>query len=248
MSRLLALYPKAWRARYGEEFSDLLELRPPSLRDRLDIVVGAIDARVNPQVPGADDRERSVAGDRAARATAVAAGVLFTIWGVIGATSMVPWDSGLEPTASPALMNLAWTSGAFGALFAPVAFGIVIARYAHALGGAGILGAVLTPAGLIMSTLGMGMAALLALAAGAILFNWRASGRILSAPVACAFAGGMLLVVGAFVAFAAGDGQDVRLLFPMVALGPSWILFGLGLRQPRELPDRASAATTLAGA
>jgi hypothetical protein len=52
MSRLLALYPEAWRARYGDEFRALLEDRPPSLRERLDIVRSALDARVNPQLPG----------------------------------------------------------------------------------------------------------------------------------------------------------------------------------------------------
>jgi hypothetical protein len=52
MSRLLALYPEAWRARYGDEFLALLEDRPPSLRERLDIVGSALDARVNPQLPG----------------------------------------------------------------------------------------------------------------------------------------------------------------------------------------------------
>jgi hypothetical protein len=52
MNRLLRLYPEAWRARYGDEFLALLEDRPPSLRERLDIVRGALDARVDPQLPG----------------------------------------------------------------------------------------------------------------------------------------------------------------------------------------------------
>jgi hypothetical protein len=52
MSRLLALYPAAWRARYGDEFLALLVDRPPSLRERLDIVRGALDAHTNPQIPG----------------------------------------------------------------------------------------------------------------------------------------------------------------------------------------------------
>jgi hypothetical protein len=43
--RLLLLYPRAWRARYGEEFLETLgpdRLRPAQV---LDIVSGAIDAR-----------------------------------------------------------------------------------------------------------------------------------------------------------------------------------------------------------
>ena len=50
MSRLLRLYPADWRERYGEEFLALLEARPPTLGDRFDIVRGALDARIHPQV------------------------------------------------------------------------------------------------------------------------------------------------------------------------------------------------------
>jgi hypothetical protein len=52
MNGLLRLYPAAWRARYGDEFLALLEDRPPSLGERLDIVRSALDARVSPQLPG----------------------------------------------------------------------------------------------------------------------------------------------------------------------------------------------------
>lgn len=52
MSALLRLYPRDWRARYGEEFLSLLAERPPDVRDRVDIVRGAIDARLRPQVRG----------------------------------------------------------------------------------------------------------------------------------------------------------------------------------------------------
>jgi len=50
MSALVRLYPRAWRDRYEEEFLALLEARPPTVGDRLDIVRGAIDARTRPQV------------------------------------------------------------------------------------------------------------------------------------------------------------------------------------------------------
>lgn len=49
---LVSLYPASWRERYGEEFAELLGARPPSLRDRVDIVRGAADARLHPQVRG----------------------------------------------------------------------------------------------------------------------------------------------------------------------------------------------------
>ena len=52
MSALIRLYPAAWRERYEAEFLDLLEARPPTLGDRFDILRGALDARVRPQVQG----------------------------------------------------------------------------------------------------------------------------------------------------------------------------------------------------
>jgi amino acid transporter len=52
MSRLVALYPRPWRARYEEELRWLLAERPMSLRTRADLVLGAIDARLFPQLEG----------------------------------------------------------------------------------------------------------------------------------------------------------------------------------------------------
>lgn len=51
MSRLLRLYPRSWRERYGEEFLGLILERPPSFADRVDIVRGAVDARLHSQLP-----------------------------------------------------------------------------------------------------------------------------------------------------------------------------------------------------
>jgi hypothetical protein len=50
MSALVRLYPAAWRDRYEEEFLAVLEARPPTVGDRFDIVRGAVDARIHPQV------------------------------------------------------------------------------------------------------------------------------------------------------------------------------------------------------
>jgi hypothetical protein len=49
MTRLVRLYPRPWRDRYEAELIDLLELRPLSLGDALDLVHGAIDAHLHPQ-------------------------------------------------------------------------------------------------------------------------------------------------------------------------------------------------------
>lgn len=44
--RLIRLYPRAWRVRYGMEMEALLESSPPDRRARLDLVRGAIDAHL----------------------------------------------------------------------------------------------------------------------------------------------------------------------------------------------------------
>jgi hypothetical protein len=61
-SRLLRLYPAPWRARYGEEMLAVLEARPPGLRGRLDLVRGAIDARLHPEHPSWLPAYASIAG------------------------------------------------------------------------------------------------------------------------------------------------------------------------------------------
>ncbi len=47
MKHLLRLYPRAWRDRYGDEFEALLDQRSLRLRDGVDIVHGALDARLH---------------------------------------------------------------------------------------------------------------------------------------------------------------------------------------------------------
>jgi hypothetical protein len=46
-SRLVALYPAAWRARYGDEFAELLAAQPLTLRLVANVVVGAVDAHLH---------------------------------------------------------------------------------------------------------------------------------------------------------------------------------------------------------
>jgi hypothetical protein len=47
-ARLVSLYPAAWRTRYGGEFVHVLRDQPLSLRLALDVIGGAIDARLSP--------------------------------------------------------------------------------------------------------------------------------------------------------------------------------------------------------
>ena len=49
--RLTTLYPRAWRARYGDELEAVLEEAQLGFRDRIDLVRGAIDAHLHPFEP-----------------------------------------------------------------------------------------------------------------------------------------------------------------------------------------------------
>jgi hypothetical protein len=51
MKALVWLYPRAWRDRYGDEVAALIATERPSVRLALDLIAGAIDARLNPQSP-----------------------------------------------------------------------------------------------------------------------------------------------------------------------------------------------------
>lgn len=73
--RLVALYPAAWRQRYGDEFLALLEDRPPSGLQLVDIAWGAVDAHLFPQAP--EGRFRMFT--RLAGAAALAAGLMLAV-------------------------------------------------------------------------------------------------------------------------------------------------------------------------
>ena len=48
----LRLFPRGWRERYADEFLALIEDSQPGLRDTLDIIVSALDARLRPHAWG----------------------------------------------------------------------------------------------------------------------------------------------------------------------------------------------------
>jgi hypothetical protein len=50
-TRIVGLYPRAWRARYGEELEALLEAGSLGVRDRIDLLRGALDAHLHPARP-----------------------------------------------------------------------------------------------------------------------------------------------------------------------------------------------------
>ena len=59
--RLLRLYPRAWRERYGAEFLAIVEEGPQSWQQVIDIISGAIDARLSSDVRRATVASRAPA-------------------------------------------------------------------------------------------------------------------------------------------------------------------------------------------
>jgi hypothetical protein len=57
MNWMLRLYPARWRARYGEEFGAVLASQRASVGLIVDVVGGAIDAHLHPQILGSDSKQ-----------------------------------------------------------------------------------------------------------------------------------------------------------------------------------------------
>ena len=103
MSRLLGLYPRAWRRRYGEELRSLTAARPMNARDWLDLVLGAIDAHLHPELvtsePSAGQPMRDLTPDDLRIARRLGAGAMFgavawlAAW-VIAANGPIVYDPG----------------------------------------------------------------------------------------------------------------------------------------------------------
>ena len=98
--RLLNLYPRWWRERYGEEMAGLLETRPPDIRARIDLVRGAFDAHLR----GADPWP----GPGRAVGASLVAGGAWTIAGVasVGGPTPPDWPGYLASTLPVAIVGV----------------------------------------------------------------------------------------------------------------------------------------------
>lgn len=109
MRLLLRLFPAAWRARYEDEFLAVLEERPLSPFDVVDIALGALDARLRPRDLAIEltPRRNSPMNARIAGFGAIAGGVLTLL--MIGLSVLMPYPQGqfftfLYPLAAVALL------------------------------------------------------------------------------------------------------------------------------------------------
>lgn len=228
---LLRFYPAAWRERYGDEFAELLLARPPSLRDRFDILRGAVDARLRPQVGVASPADTITPRDRSAAALIVVAGLLLTTWAALGVAYGGRWDDAMD-TASRSAFEAANAAGLLGSFLMACALLLIASRYDRWIGSAGAVGAVLTGAGLVFASFGGGLAPLFLLGAGTMLFAARIQGQLVGRLSALVITVATMTTIAAFLAVAASGWRDMTPFTLLLLYGPAWIIVGLDLRVP----------------
>jgi hypothetical protein len=131
VSRLVRLYPPAWRDRYCAELEDLLADRPPTARDRLDLVRGALDAWIHPQLVEREPRAEGAgnAGRRIAAGGAIVGGGLWIAGGL--AMNAAPILRGLGYKDSTTALTIL-AAGALVTALAAVALAIATNRGSRA--------------------------------------------------------------------------------------------------------------------
>lgn len=238
MTRLIALYPRAWRRRYEIEFRALMAERPPGLGDRIDIVRGALDARLNPQIPGAPRESRRPS--RPARLTAVLSalgGLGWTAWIGLILRDFRGWGSSMPENAGLIIALSAVCLLALTAATATIA--LTFGSSMRPLGG---LGGALASCGFALSAVGGGLAMVLGFAGVAIL-AWSMAGRVIPGWLAAGWIGTTGLAFSAFVAFVAGNGRDVGLIALGAPFGIAWLLVAVAVAgAPVEVDAEADAA------
>ena len=241
--RLLRLYPRAWRDRYGDEFAELLAARPPSLRDRLDIVRGALDARVHPQV-GSPQPERTVAvRDRVLAMGGVTAGLLFSVWAGVIIAIQPRW--GAMGSVDETVLGVSYGAGMLGALLGVAVLLGLAFRHIDDMRAKGAFGAAIAAVGYLMLMSESGTYAMVLLVGGTLLMSVglaRAVGWLpaLAMLVATAF------MAAALFGFVGGDGQELLWLWMLVVYGPAWMLLGINLRKGVRTTTRVPPPVTAA--
>jgi hypothetical protein len=235
MTSLLRLYPRSWRERYEAEFLVLMETRPPSVGDRVDIVRGAVDARLHPQVPGADgspvDARRRVP---VAAVLATLSGAAWLAWVGVGLSEFRGWD-GPMPGNAAAIALLGAIAGLL-LIGAHVAVAMAAGDRLRPIGGLAVSVAAVLFLGAVAGAGSLGTFALIASAVVAVSLGRGTIPRWLAG----AWAGSAIVTGGVMVAFVAGGGQDVRILMFMAVYGLAWLAIG-GYLLARGAPAAVAA-------
>jgi hypothetical protein len=234
MNRAIALYPRAWRERYEAEFLVLLAEHPPGPRETVDIVRGAIDARLHPHLVQADMDERDTAnGSRLSGLLGIVGG-LFWI-----AAAFAMYGS----TYYPHLGYKDTSSAVFVAVAAGVVTGLSAMTIQRSIPGAR---SVIRMSAIAIVAGGLGMAApwpivllgFFSAIIGTMLFGL-AGAALRLGPSAT------LLSLGGFAALLFNT-EDDRALF-LIPLGVAWIVLGIAVALrgfPRPLAGDSPVVTT----
>ena len=227
MSALVRLYPRSWRERYEIEFLAVLASRPPSVGDRVDIVRGAMDARLHPELSGdRDPSRRRTPPERVAAVASLAAGALWLAWFGLIVRDFRGWDAA-EPASGALIVAL----GTFAGLALAAAHVFVAYAAQDVMRPVGGLVASIAIVGFMLMAFVGGASAYIALIGSAMLASALA-GRGLPVALAIGWAVSALLVLGVFMALVAGQGRDVSLLPLGLLYGVAWVGVGavIGLR------------------
>jgi hypothetical protein len=221
MTRLIALYPRAWRDRFEDEFLAPLQERSPEPLDRLDIVRGAIDARLHPELSGAPQPGRPRSRAVVLTGILIAIGGLgWSAWLGLLLRSFDGWGTGTPESAD--LIVVLSVLGFISLTVAIVAIGVT---FGSSMRPAGMPAASLAGVGFALGAIGAGLAVLLGFVGVGVL-AWSLSGRVIPRWLATSWIGSCALVSWAFVAFVAGGGQDVRLIGLGAPFGIVWLVVG----------------------
>jgi hypothetical protein len=231
MTRFIALYPRAWRDRYETEFLAILEEQPGGSLDHFDIVRGALDARLHPELAGGWQvrQPRSVAA-LLTGGLAASAGLGWLAWIGLILRDFRGWGNGTPASAD--LMVLLSVAGALAATSAVLAIAISAGDTILPIGR---LGAILAALGFFLTAFGAGMSMAIALV-GVVVLAWSMAGLAIPRWLAIGWIGMAALALAAMLAFVAGGGKDVGLLGLAVPYGVAWLLVGvsIAIRGPRS--------------
>ena len=237
MSALIRLYPAAWRARYGAEFEALLVDRPATLRDRVDVILGALDARLSPQLRSALVARRARTTDRLAGGAAIAGGLIWSATYLVGWLLKAEGDLSLPILIAVGLMLLSLPGTYVAAYARPVAIGAAAFALSIAVLAAELVPwspLLLLPALGIIGAVGPGALALSAARAGIVARDrWRLLVLTLPWPV--------VGVAATFAGFVPTTVPTPLVVASFLPLGIAWI--ATGLRIARGQPS-ATIVTT----
>ena len=214
MSALVRLYPRTWRERYEDEFLGLLEVRPPTMRDRVDILRGALDARLDEGSP-----DRSTRPVWIAVMSAIGAGGLWIAWLLV---SIRAFDS-VDPDPFRDVGRALSLFAGLAAVASHVSLGLASLDRMRGWGG---VSSAIAALGFSIAAFGGGAAALIALLGSAGLATavaGRTVPKVVAALWLCAIAG----VYGGFVGLVRSQWTDPTVMYQAVPFGIVWIVIGL---------------------